>query len=399
MSKILIISCVYAPEPIVSAQISEALVENLIQRDHEITLLAPEPSRPDGYDFGPKYKIKKLLKFRSEFNFNAYYLPSFVFSKQHILGRFFESLSFGYFSFLFIIKSKIKYDVVYMNTWPIFAQLGVSLACLIKNIPYVIHVMDIYPESFGLKLPRRLRKCFIFFLLPIDSFVLRKSKKIVAISIGMKEYLSMSRKISFDKIAIVYTFQNQDIDSVISQNIVNPKCVFMFLGNIGPVAGVQFLIEAFSEIRAKLIIAGSGSHKDLSINYSKQFPNLDIEFLKVPNGHVAEIQSMADVLLLPISNGSGTTSIPSKLSSYMFSQKPIIVAADINTETALNVLEAKCGWVVDYGDVRSFRSLVNQILAMDKKQLNAMGLSGYYFAKDKFSKNINVNSLMSAILD
>ena len=48
MAKILIISAVFPPEPVVSAQISYDLAENLCKQN-EVTVLCPKPTRPFGY--------------------------------------------------------------------------------------------------------------------------------------------------------------------------------------------------------------------------------------------------------------------------------------------------------------------------------------------------------------
>jgi glycosyltransferase involved in cell wall biosynthesis len=399
MNNILIVSAVFSPEPVVSAQISESLAESLCGSGYKVTVIAPYPSRPYGFEFKDNLNISNNINaFISKDRLECFYLPSFRYAKSGILGRFRESISFGWASYNFIMKSKIKYDSVYVNTWPIFGQLGVALACKKKGLPYVIHVMDIYPESISKRLIFPLRHFVNILLFPIEKFVLKNAKKVIAISNKMKVYLLESRKLNFDKVSVVYNWQDEDKFNTSPRTFINDKKVFMFLGNIGPVAGIPFLIESFSKVNAKLIIAGTGSYKVDCIKLSRQYPNADVEFIDVPAGKVAEIQSKADVMLLPILKGYANTSIPSKLPAYMFSSKPVLVMADIDSDSAITVLNAKCGWSGEYGDVDWLVNKINDITKIGHKHLYDMGASGYKYAKNHFSKANNLEILKNQVI-
>jgi glycosyltransferase involved in cell wall biosynthesis len=236
-------------------------------------------------------------------------------------------------------------------------------------------------------------------LMPIEKFILKNAKLIIAISNKMKVYLQVSRKLNSDKICVIHNWQDEKDFNLIPRSSVNDKKVFMYLGNIGPVAGIPFLIECFSDLNAKLIIAGSGSYKDHCIKTLEKHPNADVEFMNVPAGKVAEIQSIADVMLLPILKGSANTSIPSKLPAYMFSKKPVLVMADLDCDSAFTVLNAKCGWVGEYGDSDWLINSVNKILESEDVKLQEMGLSGFYYAKENFSKSNNLSKLKFELLN
>jgi glycosyltransferase involved in cell wall biosynthesis len=399
MKNILIVNCVFDPEPVVSAQIGHSLSETLSESGHNVTVIAPYPSRPLGFNFEElPERANRISIFISKKQLTCYHLPSYIHPESGILGRLRESISFGIASYKFIMSSKDKYDIVYMNTWPIFGQLGVAFACLRKNVPYAIHIMDIYPESLTKSLPLPIKAFLNLLLMPVEKFILRKAKLIIAISNKMKKYLFESRNLEPSKIAVIHNWQDENNFTDIPRPIKNEKKVFMYLGNIGPVAGIPFLIEGFSNLNGKLIIAGMGSERENCKRMSEKYPNLDVEFLDVPNGKVAEIQSLADVMLLPILKGTANTSIPSKLPAYMFSKKPVIVMADNDCDSALAVLDAKCGWVGDYGDLNKLEYHVNQILSFDDEQLQKMGLNGCDYAKENFSKRKNLDKLKFELL-
>lgn len=400
MKNILIVNCVFDPEPVVSAQIGSSLAEVLSKSDNNVTLIAPYPSRPLGFKFDKfKKKTNSISKFISKKQLTCYYLPSYIYPKSGIIGRLRESISFGIASYRFIMSSKENYNVVYMNTWPIFGQLGVTLACLRRKIPYVVHIMDIYPESISKRLPFPLKELMNLLLMPIEKFILNKAKRIIAISNKMKTYLKESRSLDEEKIYVVLNWQDDKEFALDEKVINNEKKVFMYLGNIGPVAGIPLLIESFSKLNAKLIIAGSGSYKYNCEQFSKKFTNLDIEFLDVPLGKVAEVQSKADVMLLPIMKGYANTSIPSKLPAYMLSAKPILVIADLESDSVETVIKAKCGWAVEYENPILVIEKINDILKVESAKLREIGLAGAVYAKNNFSKSINLTKLKTAILN
>lgn len=397
--KILIVNCVFDPEPVVSAQIGKSLADSLYESGENVTVIVPYPSRPYGFEFKDNLNISNSINaFVSKDRLECFYLPSYRYAKSGPVGRLMESISFGWASYKFIIKSDVKYDIVYMNTWPVFGQLGVALACKKKSLPYTIHIMDIYPESISQRLSFPFKILVNALLMPFEKYILKKAKKVIAISNKMKDYLVKTRSLDPQKISVVYNWQDESNFIDIPNSAINDKKVFMYLGNIGPVAGIPFLIELFSGLDAKLIIAGSGSFKENCIEIANNYKHLDIEFLDVPAGKVAEVQSMADIMILPIVNGAASTSIPSKLPAYMFSKKPVLVMAESDSDSSLSVINAQCGWVEEYGDKYKLKNTIDSILKMEDIKLKEMGLSGFNYAIENFSKSNNLSKLKIEVL-
>ena len=51
---ILIVSCVFHPEPVVSSKSSFSLAVNLASKNNDVRVLAPFPSRPSASDYPKK---------------------------------------------------------------------------------------------------------------------------------------------------------------------------------------------------------------------------------------------------------------------------------------------------------------------------------------------------------
>ena len=226
----------------------------------------------------------------------------------------------------------------------------------------------------------------------------------MAISDKMKNYLAETRDIDVNKISVVINWQNEkeflDYQERAKDISIEYPFTFMYMGNIGPVAGVDLLIDAFMQAKfesARLVIAGSGSMKEQL--RAKASNCKEIEFWDVPNGKVPEIQAQADVMMLPIKKGAASSSIPSKLPAYMFSAKPIIGYVDADSDTANAIMEAGCGWVIEPENVEKLAETMEIVCALDKDVLEDKAKKAQTYGLAHFSKKENLSRLVKVIED
>lgn len=389
---IIIISAVFPPEPVVSAKLSYDLATALSEKENVI-VVSPTPTRPYGFNFE-----KQTQKGR----FKHLQLNSYTCPESRLFGRLRETYSFGKACYQFIREHQNSIAYIYSNTWPLFAQYYSVKAARRFNIPITIHVQDVYPESLANKLPfggRILNKI----LLPFDKFTCRNATRIVAISENMKQHLSVSRKVDDTKISIVANWQDEN--AFINYNTENiPRqaqpFTFMYLGNIGPVAGIELLIESFAKAmltNCRLVIAGSGSIKSNLVKQAAQYPKAHIDFWMAPVDEVPEIQSFADVMLLPMRKGAASSSIPSKLPAYLFSKKPVIACVEESSDTAKAIRNGECGWILPPENMQLLADCMKNVSTISSEDLLIRGSKGYTYALEEFSKKNNLPKLLNLI--
>lgn len=397
---ILLISCVFPPEPVVSASLVYDLAVAL-SNITDVKVLTPRPSRPLGFSFTEETDKNT--------GFEHILVNSFIYAKPNIFGRVLESYSFGKSAVDYITKHRTKISCIYLNAWPLIAQYLIVNISKKYSIPTINHVQDIYPESLATKFP--------FFntivsksLFPIDKYIQRNAIKVIAISENMATTLAKTRGIDRKKIEVIYNWQSEckiNINNMfqeyqISDDLSSKQFTFMFLGNIGPVAGVDFLIKGYAKANldsTHLIIAGSGSKKKKSIEVAKTFKNSNISFFHVPEGKVLETQASADVLLLAVKRGAALSSIPSKLIAYMLSAKPIIACVDEDSDTASSIKQAKCGWIVPPENTEALAKAMKIAVNEPKENLIKYGNNGLLYAQEKYSKERNLSKLLEVILE
>jgi glycosyltransferase involved in cell wall biosynthesis len=363
---------------------------------HQATVLSPKPTRPMGYDFSSPAD--------SKYPFRHNILNSFTHPKSAFVGRFRESYSFGKACAKFINKHHKEIDVIYMNTWPLFGQYLAVKAANKFNIPSIVHVQDIYPEALTQKLPSLLKGLANLILFPIERFINVHSASIVTISQGMKSLICATRNIPPSKVEVVFNWQDEtkflaevhDISNKSSDTFTH----FMFLGSLGPVANIDNLILALTQLKGndiQLTISGEGSEKTKLQSLVKDLKETRVKFIQAPASEAGKIQATADVLLLSLKKGAAGLALPSKLPAYMFSAKPIIATVDHDSDTANAIRDAGCGWVIEPENPAALTAMMQTVHAVPKNELNAIGLKGRSYALKHFSKHANLSKLVSII--
>lgn len=394
MGYILIVSCVFPPEPVVSANLSYDIALMIHQEGGRVVVLSPKASRPQNYEFP---------KTTEQLPFEHIITDSFVCPQSKLLGRFRESYSFGKATYSFIKEHKEDIDVIYANTWPLFAQYYMAKAAKECGIPYYVHIQDIYPESYCHKMPKVLGKLLYGLLIPLDKYVLRNAKSVFAISPAMKSYLAKTRGLDDSKVLLVRNWQDDKayINAYKPIEEKHGKVNVMYLGSINPTANVTLILQAVAGLdkeKYNLSIIGNGPEKENCQELSKQF-GIDTTFGTVTPDQVAKTQSEADILVLCLKKGVAQTATPSKLTAYMLTGRPIVASVDLDSDCANIIREAGCGLIVAPEDRHALGEAIMEIAQKDTEELNRLGLAAFEYAKNHLSKERNLNILVDKLIN
>ena len=399
MNKILIITGVFYPEPIVSAGLMKDLATEL-SKDYQVTVIRPKPSRPMGFEI-PEYSY-------SQFPFEVIEADSYVHPASSLIGRGKESFSMGKWCVKYIERYHEEICFIYNAPWHMFGRNMVAKVAIKYGIPYITPVQDIYPESLSSKFPNVpfLKKFINAILLPLDKYLLSNAARIHTISEKMVDYLSKTRGIDKNHFVAIRNWQDER-DFVEYENTHQNEekgddpFTFMYMGNVGPLAGIEVLFDALRDAQlpnARLVVAGSGSAKQGLIEKAKAYKYCLIEFWDVPAGKVPETQSKSDVMCLPVKKGYAMSSIPSKLPAYMFSKKPVLASVDAESDTAMCIRDNHAGWVALPEDAESVAEAMKEAYSLSSDELHRIGENGFEFAIETLSRR-NLKKLADACLD
>ena len=394
--RIVIISAVFPPEPVTSATLNYDLAAELA-KENEVVILKPRPSSPAGFDFSQQKNLSNNNSFKEII------LDSYVHPTSSFWGRMKESLSFGNACAHYLKEHHADIDFVYNDGWQLFGLYIVAKACVKYNIPYIVPIQDIYPESITTKIPNVLGSHAIIKALlgGYDRYYQKHAAKVRTITGNMANYLSATRKVPREKYIVVANWQNdEEFDDYKTTFRKNGKTVFMFVGNNNKQANVELMIRAYHEAKlenAEFRIMGGGNAKADCMALAKELGHEDIIFDVVPTGMVASVQKEADVMVLALIGGTGTQGVPSKLTAYMFSGKPIIASMDAEADATHMIREAKVGFVSEADDLETFAISFKQMAEVSTESLMKMGDNSRKFAEEKLSRKANLTIVCNEI--
>ncbi len=404
--RVLIVSCVFPPEPVTSAVTSEHLALGLVERGHDVTVITAFPNRPGGKIY-PGYRRTWRTVETTEAGYKLIRTFATLSPNPTVVGRFLENLSFGITSAIGALP--VTPDVVYANTWPIFASGLLSAVCAVKNLPLVINIQDIYPDA-AIELGKLPSSGPIPGLLKgLDSIIARKAAVLVPLSENFAQFYSTTRKVPADKVKVVYNWMDEEEIKPShrmgkfrkAQGISEDSFVVMYSGNIGLNAGVEFIIEAAAKLQdlrnVIFVIAGDGSCRSKCEALTERYGLSNVRFFyPLPKEEVSDVQAAADLMLLPTRKSGALTSVPSKLVAYMLSGRPVLAAVADNSDTTRIIQQAECGVCVQPEDPDSLAELIRELIETPE-ELSLMGTKARSYAEQNFSRRTCVPKLISIL--
>lgn len=399
--RVALVSAVFPPEFTYSARTTGNIAERLAADGHEVTVYASFPSKPAGRLFSGVRR--KLYAATRERGYKLVRCFSLLAPQSRILSRFAENMSFGLISALRLLVAK-KPDVIYSNTWPIFATAMVAGVARLRRIPLVISVQDVYPECLSIQgrisetslVARVLRK--------IDRWNAHSAKEIIVLSDRFREVYQHSREVPASRLHVVQNWGEQSnivIDDAVgrayrqSKGIPANAFVVAYAGNIGPAAGVEGLVEAFARVQAHeglyLLIAGSGARlKPVQAMAQRLKCSRIIFHTPWREEETSAVLGSADVLLLPTIGTQSLVSVPSKIISCFLAGRPVIAGVLRRSETACIVREASAGWVVEPENPAALANAFLQAATANRDQLRRMGEQAREYAAQNLSRESNL---------
>ena len=392
--KIVIVSAVFPPEQVTSAFLNYDLAHELA-KEYDVTVLRPCPTRPIGASFD--------LAEVEDKSFKTILIESYTHPQSKLLGRFCESIDFGRKSAHYIKKHYKDIDFVYNDGWQLFGLFIVAKACVKYRIPYMVPIQDIYPECLFINrnYPFLLKTAISCFLIPIDRFYQKNAACVRTISEEMRDYLFETRKVPKDNYLVVNNWQDDaDFLKEYPMRIDDGKIIFAYVGSINEHANVDLMIKAFAKAalpNSEFRIYGGGNKKDCCVNLVTELDLKNVIFDHVNRYQVAFVQSQADVLVLALPKGNGNLCLPSKLTSYMLSGKPVIASVDANSATARIIWAESCGTVVPPDDICKLSEAFSAYSRYSLEKRKIEGMHSRIYAVKQLSKNANLAKVVKSI--
>lgn len=299
-------------------------------------------------------------------------------------------------------------DLIYVASTPPTQGALAAIAKLIKRVPLVYNLQDIFPDSLaGTGLAKKGGLLWKIGRV-IEDFTYRNADIIIVISEDFKRNI-MAKGVPEDKIVVIYNWvdQNAVVDVPRSENILfdrygldRNKFYVTYNGNIGLTQNMDMLLEVAKSLEANedihFVLVGNGAYLEQVKQIIKDRNVQNVTLLPFqPYEDISHVFSLGDVSLVISKPGVGANSVPSKTWSIMSASRPVLANFDEN-ELKTIIEENHCGIFTKAGDKVAFTDAILW-LYNDRELCREMGKNGRKFVMDNLTKEVGTRKYVEVI--
>jgi colanic acid biosynthesis glycosyl transferase WcaI len=400
MANILILTLIFPPDSVSTAQIMGELSMDLKDRGHKLTILTTSPHfnrdkeaesrQPLHNHWGP------ILR-KSDYHGIPVYHTLMPRKGKNIFLRLLAWIEFHIISTAAGFTSIPKPDIIISPSPPLTIGLSAWLLGAFYRAPFIYNVQEIYPD-IAISLGALKNKRVIGLLHWLERFVYHKSTKITVIAPRMRQRL-LKKGVLADKVKVIPNFV--DItdhyplpkDNRFSRQYgVYDKFLVSYAGNIGPAQGLDVLIGAAilleKEADIHFMVMGDGSLRE---SFTQRVLNLNMSNFTIlpyqPYSLIPMVYGASDICLVPLSSGTGSEAIPSKVYRIMACARPVLATTDLDSDLAHLITSVNCGLAIKAG---SPEAIADTIFSAYKNKIlwHKMGKNGRDHVVEKYTRSV-----------
>lgn len=388
MAKILLLSLVFAPDGVSTAQLMTELALELQNLGHTVTVLTTTPH----YNVEPEARSRQPLTphwgqwlQRSECQGITVYHAAIPVKGERVGARLLDYLRFHLLSTLAGLFSVGHFDVMLVPSPPLTIGLSAWLLKLLRGAPFIYNVQEIYPDvavSLGLLRNRRL----IYMLEILEKFIYQRAHTVTVISEWFRRRL-VDKGVPEGKLTVIPNFVDTDFmqpgprhNSFALEHQLQGCFVVLYAGNIGLTQGFETILAAAQQLRhlpdLRFVVVGDGTRRAWLVEQLRQLDLPNVRLLPYqPRSTVPLLYASSDLCLVPLKRGTAQETFPSKIYTIMAAGRPVIAAADPDSELAWVVQQSACGWAVPPDDASALAAALQQAY-QQRTLLTQQGLNG-----------------------
>ncbi len=380
---------------------SYEIAKRLVNKGHEVNLITTIQNPKD-------WENKKKWKLTNEAGINVYWFPVEYSNKLNFYKRVLAFFKFAFHSFkkgLFL-----KGDLIYATSTPLTIIIPGSLLAFFKNKPLVLEIRDLWP-TLPIAIGALKNPFNIFLTKLLEKFAYKASKKIIALSPGIKKGI-IERGISEEKIKVIPNscdLENFSIKNQSNQNtkfrkiydIPEENLLVTYAGTFGKINNISYMAELAEKLKNNSLISflaiGDGADFEKVKNQVEEQKIKNFKIIKsLPKKNMPQVLSASDISLsmfLPLkemeSNSAnkffdGLASGNMILINYGGWQEDILSSSDSGLRLPRNINEAA--------------DIVSQ-LEKNRNKVSDFGKNAKKLAFKKFDRNKLTDKLEKILIE
>ncbi|NUQ80902.1 MAG: glycosyltransferase family 4 protein [Bacteroidetes bacterium] len=377
MKHLLFINQHYYPDYAATGQLLAELCDDLVSAGFRVTVITgfPEPGT-----FPSEIRPLKVEKNGILTIFRLYNHPA---GNKSILNRLLHFFSFW---FLSIIKSLTvtRPDLVFvMSTPPLLNGVTANLIRLIRRVPYVYNVQDLYPD-IAVQMGTIRNRQLIRLSAAIENYINHHAQQIVTLSEPMKDKI-VSHGVEPGKVSVIPNWSDGNLIRPVQDSPLRTewdlrdRFVIMYSGNTGMSQGLDWIMEAMVPVAADhpdlvfVIVGGGVRLPQLKENANRNGWTFVRFFPFQPKEQLGQSLAVADLHLVPLTAGMSDYLVPSKFYGIAAAGRPTLALVDEGSEIDRIVRSQNLGFSIRHGQADDFRSAIT-LAVNDRDSLREMGV-------------------------
>jgi glycosyltransferase involved in cell wall biosynthesis len=379
------------------------LVDELVRRGHQVTVLTGTPNYPEGRTFPAFLKDPQL--FTSFAGAEVLRIPLAPRGKGRV------RLVLNYLTFvvsgltvgLWRLRGR-GFDAIFVfQTSPITSALPALALRRLKRAPLLMWVLDLWPESLAAVGAVRSQR-LLRWMGKLVAFIYRRCDRILVQS---RAFVANVEKYSGDTSRIRYfpgwaepIFDGTLADVPLAPEVVPFRDTFniLFAGNIGDAQDFPAILDAADALRdergLRWLIVGDGRAADwVRSEVARRKLEQSVVMLgRHPIERMPAFFRAANALLVSLKKDPVfALTIPGKVQSYLATGLPIVAMLD--GEGAAVISQAGAGLVCPAGSSEPLARHVRLLMTLSANALASMGERGRRYCEQEFSRATLVSAL------
>lgn len=381
------------------------------EEGHKVTVLAGMIYHNSGQKYD-EYKGKYFVDEKYSESIRVIRCHDSKSGQKSFLSRLRVYLVFVIYSlYAGIFKAKGAYDVIVVTSPPLFVGITGYLLSLIKRIPFIFEIRDLWPES-AIDTGVLKNKIIINVAFWFEKLMYKSAKYINVLTPAFREVLIQKKNISKDKIIFIPNAADFSLAKELQHDFdplefkkdigLEGKFVITYVGAHGIANHLMQLISAAKQLQnTNLVFQLIGDGMEKKLLQKNVFEN------KLKNVIFRDPVSKKDVFKYILASDIGAsvlkkadtfkTIYSNKTFDYMSCKKPILLAIDGVSRRLIE--ESKSGIYVEPENTESIVNGIKVLMGMGKKELLTMGHSGYEYSKKHFDREILAKKYIDKIYE
>ena len=412
MKNVVILSLIFSPDNVSTAQIMAGLAEDLKKGGCGVKVVSTTPhfhrdpsleaEQPMRWAFWPSVRKSDYHGVR------VYHVPmpdKSIWSPLRLLSWiWFHVVS----TFVCLFIGKI--DVLITCTPPITIGFGAWLVGVLKRCRYVFNVQEVYPD-IAVNLGYMKNRLVIRFFQWLERFIYKHAAAVTTITPAMYEKI-VGRVAEKGKVRLIPNYVEVDggdngqdarfpsatgetpVVLVKRRDAASPRGSFTvtYAGNMGVPQNLGVLVEAVRGMPdVRLLFVGDGGDRKRLEKLAEGMDNVEFRGYR-PLSEMPGVYAESDLFYVGQDAQAASDGIPSKIYRILGARKPLVVVAPPDGDLAAFV-RASGG-----GVATTDNGLADTIRQMRTMALAAMGEAGYRYVKEGFSRE-KITGMYAALVE